>query len=447
MKKVEKWSWGYAVVKPWFNIIYQLTHRKIQVINRSVIPKDKPVIFAPNHQNALMDALAIVFSVPVQTVFLARADIFKKKLAAAALYFLKIIPVYRIRDGKDTLNKNEATFKKSIEVLSANKYLCLFPEGAHIGKRSMLAHKKAIPRIVFMAAAQTNYELDIQVVPVGLTYSHYYKFRRSLVVNFGEPIPAKQYYDVLEEQGEQKATIVFRNHIYKDLSSLIVNIPDKEASDFYESAFIMVRKSVLKKLNLKNTDVNSVKADQYFTNRLYKWLKENPDDKEWFINQQHEYNQLCEKLKIDEWTVQGKKYGFLRSGFTILLSIITLPITLAGAVVNGWLFYLTRYSYRKNIKDPQFWSSVSYGISLFAYTIWYLILWGIASIFIENILIALLVALLPIPAGILAYELGKKLLRMRSSWRLSKLKRKNSDDWKKLAGIRKDLLDFYNKVD
>ena len=61
-----------------------------------------------------MDALAVLFTHNGQPVFLARADIFKKKMIAAILYFLKILPVYRIRDGFSSLKANDEIFLRPL---------------------------------------------------------------------------------------------------------------------------------------------------------------------------------------------------------------------------------------------------------------------------------------------------------------------------------------------
>jgi len=86
---------------------FWLTQKKVVVTGRHSIPKGKPIIFAPNHQNALMDPLALVCTNMHQSVWLARADIFKSKTVSSILKYLKLLPVYRIRDGKDNLSNNE----------------------------------------------------------------------------------------------------------------------------------------------------------------------------------------------------------------------------------------------------------------------------------------------------------------------------------------------------
>ena len=107
---MKNWSLGYQLLRYYVRFALWLSHKRIVVIGRKQIPHGKPIIFAANHQNALMDSLSIVCTNPSQSVWLARADIFKSKLARPILRFLKMTPVYRMRDGKDSLSNNEQVF-------------------------------------------------------------------------------------------------------------------------------------------------------------------------------------------------------------------------------------------------------------------------------------------------------------------------------------------------
>ena len=106
-KGIDKWSLKYAMLNVYVNFAHNfIFYRKISVIGKKNLPKDTPLFFAPNHQNALMDALIILCSIKEQPVFIARADIFKNKTIARILIAMKILPAYRIRDGKENLKKN-----------------------------------------------------------------------------------------------------------------------------------------------------------------------------------------------------------------------------------------------------------------------------------------------------------------------------------------------------
>ena len=137
--KLENWSFGYALTKPVVKMVHRFMYRKLVIVGKENIKSGKPLILAPNHQNALLDALIVLFSTPFQPVWLARADIFASKWASRMLHFVKMSPVYRIRDGKDSLGKNKAVFDQAVRVLEKNHQLALFPEATHTGKRQAFA--------------------------------------------------------------------------------------------------------------------------------------------------------------------------------------------------------------------------------------------------------------------------------------------------------------------
>ena len=98
-----KWSLGYEALRTYVRFAFWLTHKRVVVTGRHLIPKGKPIIFAANHQNALMDPLALCCTNSLQILWLARADIFKSKAARSFLNYIKMLPIYRIRDGKENL--------------------------------------------------------------------------------------------------------------------------------------------------------------------------------------------------------------------------------------------------------------------------------------------------------------------------------------------------------
>jgi 1-acyl-sn-glycerol-3-phosphate acyltransferase len=57
--KYEEWSLGYWFLKQYVRFASWLIHKKTLVVGKENIPKDKPLIFAPNHQNALSDPMAV----------------------------------------------------------------------------------------------------------------------------------------------------------------------------------------------------------------------------------------------------------------------------------------------------------------------------------------------------------------------------------------------------
>lgn len=408
--KIENWSLGYAMLKPYAQLVHWLTHKRIIIEGIENIPTDKPVIFAPNHQNALMDAMVLVTTIPGQIVFLARADIFKNKTVAKALRFLKIMPVYRIRDGKDSLDKNEEIFDHTIRILSNNKQIGLFPEAQHIGMKSMVAHKKAIPRIAFLAGEKTNYNLDIQIVPVGIYYSHYWKFQRTLVVSYGKPVAVQPFYEQLKTEGERAATIALRDRLYDELKELVVHVHDKENYARYMQLVNLFKPVVRSKNALNKIRKNEMRTEQQTLHKLEARFQADPPIRDLFFEAIDRVTRLQRRLRLSDKTLAQGPINPVGGILKLILLFCTLPIILAGAVTNGPVYWATRYPYRKGIKDPQFWSSVSFGISLFAYPIWLTILWVVLSVVLKSGLWALFAVVLSIPIGILAWHLGQQVV-------------------------------------
>lgn len=117
-RDIDKWSvWYWILQKFWVRVNFYLYYKKIGIFNDHLIPSNRSIIIAPNHQNALMDAIAFVSQPPKQRIFLTRADVFNKPFVERILYFMKMLPIFRIRDGRSSLQKNEEIFDTAVEIL------------------------------------------------------------------------------------------------------------------------------------------------------------------------------------------------------------------------------------------------------------------------------------------------------------------------------------------
>ncbi|MBN1769530.1 MAG: 1-acyl-sn-glycerol-3-phosphate acyltransferase [Prolixibacteraceae bacterium] len=443
MKNVEDRSLIYTILKFCTSIVHRFTLKHFTINGLENIPRGQPIIFAPNHQNALLDPLAVVFASKSEPIFLARADIFKNKFIARFLNAIKIAPVYRIRDGKESLGKNKDVFENSVRILQNNHSLCLFPEGKHVGMKSMDPHKKAIPRIVFIAAELTNFDLDINIVPVGINYSHYYKFRRNVTINFGEPIKTKAYYDIYKTVGETKASNAMRTDIFEAVRKLVVHVPNKNHYELYEQAFEMMRNETAQKLGVARMHKYFVDIERYITSKIADKLSDNDDLGDQFTQKATKYQALKEKLKLRERALVKGKIGFGKTALSFFVMLLLLPFGIYGALANGWVFYVTRYPYRKKIKDRQFWSTFSFGLSFVLYYLWLIILVFILTALFHNWLLAVILALVSIPSGIVAWETGQLFLQVIRRLRFNWLQRQNSTTFAQMMELRAELYNFY----
>lgn len=400
--KYEKWSFGYWLLKKYVQFIDWIIYNKVILNGLEKIPKNKPIVFSPNHQNALSDPMAILLHTKYQPVWLARADIFKNKTAAAILRFLKIMPVYRMRDGKENLLKNEETFSNSIKVLKNNVPLGLFPEAAHSGKRQMLAHKKAVPRIVFMAEEKSEKNLDIQIIPTGIYYSHYWKFNRNLIVNFGKPI---QVNDFLEEykESELAATQSLRQRIMDEMQSVVLNIKSKNHYTDFENIREIYGKHYLKRQNKKYSVSNLFFSDKKMVEQLDSLEESDEKNVEDLVNSTNLYASKIRKLKLRTWLLEKSNYNWVKIGINKLILLISFPVFVFGFVFNAIPFFLIDIITRKKIKDIGFWSTFFLVLGLIVFPLFYLIEFFAVSWLIPGVWLKLaFVASLPF-AGKLAF--------------------------------------------
>jgi 1-acyl-sn-glycerol-3-phosphate acyltransferase len=357
-ENIEKYSAGYALFKSiagfWHNKVF---YRKIIVLGRENINHNDHLIFAPNHQNALMDALAVLFTQEGQLIFLARADIFKKKAIAAILYFLKILPVFRIRDGFRSLLANDEIFSKTIDVLKSKNGLVILPEGDHAGFRRLRQLKKGICRVAFQTAEATGYKLKIRIIPVGLEFSNYSRYRQVLTVVYGKPIEVSDFYDSYKENPEI-ALNELRTKISGEMKSIMVHIESEEDYEAIDELRVMI--------NGKFSD--EIEFPKLFRDRI-------------LINKMNLlktsdlslYNKICsmslqvknnaKKLNTDYRLLEKKKHplGWLIAGMAVI--ILTFPLFIYGNIFNLTFLQIPNLQIRK-IRDPQFHASIRYGISL-----------------------------------------------------------------------------------
>ncbi len=408
------YSLGYSILKNIVAIPYHLFYKKIKVIGLENIPKGKPIIFAPNHQNALMDPLAMIFTTPNQIVFLARGDIFKGKKLIAFLNFIKILPVYRQHDGKEALKKNDAVFAESVDYLERRGSFCLFPEAKHNPHRNLRPLKKGIPRIAFQALVASNFELDIQVVPTGIYYDNKDNSGAYLQIKYGQPIAVKDYIEKIKDN-EQKAMVALSNDMAPKIRPLIIDIPEDENYDLIEYIRTLYSPRLLKRFNHKVNDENKFLMDKALIEELNKIFI--PDSVRFKVKD------LVGELSINkiELTIVSNSLSFIQVLLNLLFFIILSPLAIVGLILNAVPFVLSKYLRTQLIKDPQFTSSIKFVVGAIIMPVYFLIIALLSLFFTQYYWSIALLFVMPILSYISYFYLKKiKWFYQFSKYRLSK---------------------------
>ena len=412
---IEKKHPVYGLLRPYTDRVTKIYFRTT-VYNFENVPTDDIIIYAPNHQNALMDAMAILATIKTQPVFLARADIFKKKTIEKLLTLFKILPIYRIRDGKESLGYNDAIFQKTIDVLKNKNGLVILPEGTHAGLRKLKPLKKGILRIAFEAEEANDFKLNIKIIPVGLDWSNYINFRSKLFVYFGEPICISDYYDEYKKN-PPRARNLLQKKLSEELKKYMIHIENEEYYDMFDNIRYIYLPQMIKKMGFKNKkQPNQLFAQQNIIKQLNDFADKNPEEAKELNEKTLRYSKLLNKLKFRHWVIQKPKFSTLGIIGQALLAILFLPLYLYGGILN-YLPYKIPVWATKKVKDLQFLSSFRYVIILLLFPIYYIILIIVGLFIIEPWWLQVAVPVSLLFAGLFAFhyyiEVKKMFARLR----------------------------------
>ncbi len=232
----------YHIVRPVVTLAFKIYFKKIYFTGAENIPQGKPVIFSVNHPTGFFEPtlLACVFW-ECDFYFITRGDMFKKPFYRRILENLLMIPIYRFRDGFENLRQNAVIMDNIRDMLSENKAIMIFSEGTTITAKRLHPLQKGLGRMAF-----SNYEkygdLDLQIVPIGITYSDPHTPRGEVMIKVGQPIPLSNYYDI-HTQNPSKAINKLTADAEAAMKPCLVHIAKKEDDDLAEQLLLLYRNS------------------------------------------------------------------------------------------------------------------------------------------------------------------------------------------------------------
>ncbi len=447
-KNIHQRNFIYHFIHPTVKAQFFHFYGKMEVYGVDNIPRKAPVIFAPNHQMALMDALIVLFKAPQDVVFLARADIFRKRFLAFLLNSLKMLPVFRQRDGASELSKNQEIFDISVNVLKNRHYLCLMPEGNHGHQRKLRPLVKGIFRIAFKAQEAHGEEPFVKILPVGMDVGDYIKHNQPLLLHYGKPIEVSEFWAEYEENNA-RAINALRSRLAEEMKPLMIHIGTDEHYEAFMGLRTIFNDRMREIMEIKGSKLEDrFRADKEMIARLDAALEKDVEKEEVGViaGKVGHYDKRIRELRIRDWVVRDEGYGVGRSVWRFLSLLFTFPVFLFGFITNV-VPYLLPVRLVRNVRDPQFHSSIKVFLAiLILFPLYYILLTLLVGIFTGPWWIWLLF-LVSLPfmgkASLVWYLRWKKTVR--GSWFNRQVRRK-APDALELVDLRREIVGLMDRL-
>jgi len=407
-------------------LIYSLIHKvsvlaiklffnQISIQNKHIVPATGPIIFVANHPNFFMDPLIIGSYCPRKLYFFAKSTLFNSQLKKRILTRINLVPVYRKIDDEKNMKGNVNSFNKGYEILENSGAFLIFPEGVSIGKRVLEKIKTGAARIGLEAESKNNFDLNILIIPIGLSYSDQVRFRSNIMIRFGNPIKLRNFekkYNINEVETVNKVTSIIK----KSLNNLTNYIQTDEIEDIVQGLELIYKMELMVELGMEIDD----KDDDFITTKILtdavQWYKNNePDLIIQFRDKLNNYIRLLKKLDIrdeflDPVRQEKRRWGKTK---TMLFLIIGLPLFIWGIITNYIPYILPRILLKITKKDQSeeaSWKLV-YGF------IFFIFYYAVSIIFVlkltQNLVLTMLFIFTLIPSGDFALYYSKNIKKYK----------------------------------
>ena len=347
---------GYNMLKPIVDWNLKHSYRKVEVRGKENIPSDGAILIAPNHCNTLMDALVILRAFEDETVFGARADMFNNKLVAKIMFFIRILPMVRQRDGLRNVLKNYETQEIIVDTLKNNVRFCMFPEGRHRPAHSLQTLGKGTFRAALAANEAFGKEKPVYIIPTGIEYGDYFRYRSTSLVTFGKPINVTEIVKTLNLDNEAQIMDHLRKELTARMSELITYM---EYDDDYTAKWTLTK---VRALGFKGSLYEKMLNNRAIVADLNSTCESEPEKMKELFEKVSVFEKERKKKGISIYSF-GKKHPVLSVIGKGLAALIGLPYLIFSAIAALPMWGLAEFL-RTKIRDKAFRNTAVFGVKL-----------------------------------------------------------------------------------
>ena len=321
----------------WFcRSVVRVFYRRCEVDGLENVPREGPLLLCANHPSALVDAVIVQSVVPRMAHPLARSGLFRNPLLWPVLALVQAVPVYRRQDAGGDTSRNLDSFHSCYRMFAAGEALLIFPEGVSHSNPQLLEVKTGAARLA-LGALERNGRAPV-VLPVGLNFSQVGRFRGSLLVMIGKPLPVLR----RPEEAEEEAVVRLTRAIQDALSEVTLNL---EKWEHLETArrlerFYALRRGRYRMRNLKQR----FRVLRRLLDAQHTLREQEPQRLEHAVFRLGQFERLCRRFGVRDYHLTVRYTPrlvarFILRGLAIIL--LALPVAMWGFLNAAMPYALT----------------------------------------------------------------------------------------------------------
>ncbi|UCE40752.1 MAG: 1-acyl-sn-glycerol-3-phosphate acyltransferase [Candidatus Aminicenantes bacterium] len=347
----------YKFIQNIIKIALAIFFQKIEIRHGENIPERGPVLLAVNHPDSQMDAFVLSSTIKRKVHYIAHAGLFANKLKAKLLQSCGVIPVSRKRDESEDVGRNVEAFQECYEVLEKEKVIGIFPEGISEMARRVRKIKTGAARIVLESERRNNYELGVNLIPIGLHFFSRSRFRSRVLVNVGRPIDLQPYFS-LNGKDNVEAVVRLTAKIQESLEHLTVNVQHTELDRFVRDIESIYRDDLMTQTLADHKSSKKIVAEFVITQKIadcVEYFHENNPQKVRDMEEKiSDYKRKLKRLHLKDIMVREKtsiKKLFRAELTGIAKAIVGFPLAVYGVLNNFFPYRITEFIVKKFIDD------------------------------------------------------------------------------------------------
>ncbi len=326
------------------------------------MPTSGPVLFVPNHTNALVDPMVIMTSLRRPLTVTAKNVLARNPPLRWLMSALGVVTFQRREDaGQEVADQrhNVRSMQRCREILAEGGAVCIFPEGISHSDPSLRPFKAGPARIALDFLRKEGNPGRLRIVPVGLLYTEKDRMRSDIWLRFGTAIDVERW----QEDHPQGDADALTEEIRRRVQALTLNFETRRESVILSWAAEIVVTGGDRPIALGQAEASP--ADFFrLTARLQAGYHELSADcreeLDRLSTQIRRYRRELNRCGIEA----GEVYLPIHFGGAVLflvreleLVVVGAPLALFGALNHTAPYFLVKQLARRLSKDKDHWAS------------------------------------------------------------------------------------------